>query len=523
MEQKLLTIILLYGTVVGTLNVFSSSCLNMGPIIVGICAISALFYCALFFVAKNKQKHKLVVVLSLSFTYLVLVPTIWIFNGGTWGFNGAYIILVSSCSAILCRGKSRIAAIGSLLIISSFLIYLEYIHPEMIVAYETKFARYQDIYTTILMVIIANAMLFGLILREYDQEHSDLEKSRIELLHLSYYDTLTGIYNRTFFIKELKEEKYLHGGGIALFVVDTDGLKFINDTFGHAQGDKLLVQTAQCLKDIFTDKGIICRTGGDEFAVLLQDLTLDDAENYHKSLQERVQNESQEKLINASPLQMSVGYAYSDEIGVNLEELLLKADNKMYRQKLSKHIGGKGAIIHTIQQVMSARDIDTGKHVGRVKQLIEDFAGIVGVPESEIAELQLLAEFHDIGKVGIPDQILNKPGPLSTEEREIMERHAEIGYNIAKTSRELFPVAQWILEHHERWDGKGYPLGTARDAIPLASRILAIVDAFDAMLSNRPYRAAMSKDSALSELEKHAGSQFDPVLTKQFVAYVRLV
>jgi HD-GYP domain-containing protein (c-di-GMP phosphodiesterase class II) len=148
---------------------------------------------------------------------------------------------------------------------------------------------------------------------------------------------------------------------------------------------------------------------------------------------------------------------------------------------------------------------------------MEQLAIAAGLPESAIPDLRLLGRFHDIGKVGIPDSILFKPGRLTEEEYEVMKRHAEIGYRIARASAELAPIADWILKHQEWWNGQGYPLGIKGEEIPLACRILSIVDAYDAMTNDRPYRKAMSDEAAIAELKRCAGTQFDPVLVDEFI------
>lgn len=520
MELKLLNIVLGFGVVLALINAIINTLLGIVIVMVATCLISGLFFIGLYYLANVKKKFKLTVFLLITATFYILVPVIWIFNAGTLGGNMAYIILFSSMAVTLCSGVGRIVAVGSLLWITSMLMLMEYIHPDLIIGYESNLTRFQDIYTAVIMAAFANALLFIIVLNEYNKERINLEKSQSELLYLSHHDALTGIYNRTYFETELKASKYINDGGLGVIVVDIDGLKFINDTFGHAKGDQLLVQAVHCLKNAFGDNAAISRIGGDEFAILLHGITISDVEELYKYIQDSIQSENNRLPVDEIPLQMSVGYAYSAEAGISIEELFRKADNKMYREKLSRHVGDKGSIVHTIQQILLARDVGTGEHVERAKQLIEDFARAIGMAESEMADLQLFAEFHDVGKVGVPDRILNKPGPLSVDERTEMEQHTKIGHRIAQASPELRPIAQWVLEHHEWWDGTGYPLGISGESIPLACRILAIVDAYDAMISTRPYRPAMSKAQAMDELLRFAGSQFDPVLARQFVSFI---
>ena len=169
-------------------------------------------------------------------------------------------------------------------------------------------------------------------------------------------------------------------------------------------------------------------------------------------------------------------------------------------------------------KALEERDHITEGHADRLSVMLEEMGRCRGLPSSAVADLRLFAKFHDMGKVGIPDSILKKPGRLTPDEMKIMQQHCEIGFRIAKASIDLEPISDWILKHHENWDGSGYPLGLAGEAIPLQCRILSIVDAYDAMTSDRPYRKAMTKKDAIEELLRCSGSQFEPELVDSFLS-----
>ena len=519
MEEKLLNLVLLFCAALAFLNALINLVLGIGVVMVAACMAGTLYFAGLFYLSHVKKRYRAAVFLLIAGSIYVLLPVIWFYNAGSYSGNMAYVLLFSSVAVMLSSGSGRIAAVGSLLTVTSLLMLAEHAHPEWIQGYGSQLERYADIYIAVITAAFANTVLFMIVVRAYKTERLNLEDSRNRLLYLSYHDALTGIHNRTFFERELRDAKY-QSGGAAIFVLDVDGLKFINDTFGHAQGDQLLIQAVRCLRETFSEEAAICRIGGDEFAVLLHGVPLQAVETVYKKIQDRVQAENNGLPADAIPLRISVGYAHAAEAGTSLESLFRQADNRMYRQKLSLHAGDKGSIVHTIQQILSVRDAGTGDHVKRAKLLLVEFARRIGVAESELADLQLFAEFHDIGKVGVPDGILNKPGALTPEERSEMEQHAKIGFRIAQSSQQLRPIAHWILSHHEWWNGGGYPMGIAGESIPLACRILALVDAYDAMRSDRPYRAAMDEGQALAELRRCAGSQFDPVLAEQFVAFI---
>jgi HD-GYP domain-containing protein (c-di-GMP phosphodiesterase class II) len=210
-----------------------------------------------------------------------------------------------------------------------------------------------------------------------------------------------------------------------------------------------------------------------------------------------------------------------EEPSVSIDELFKEADNNMYREKLHHKESARSAIVHALMRALAARDFITEGHAERLQRLVAGMAVAIGLPESNAADLRLLAQFHDIGKVGVPDSILFKPGPLTPEERSEIERHCSIGHRIALSAPDLAPIADWILKHHEWWNGEGYPLGLKREEIPLECRILAIADAYDAMTSDRPYRKAITHEEAVKELERCAGSQFDPVLTPKFIQVLK--
>lgn len=345
-------------------------------------------------------------------------------------------------------------------------------------------------------------------------EHRQAEE---QLRYLSFNDVLTGLYNRAYFEEEMRR---LDSGDhpVGIIVCDVDGLKFINDTFGHNNGDRLLAATADILRQCFRKGDVIARIGGDEFAVLLphSELTVTEAcVRIRKAVE--LYNETHSQL----PLSLSIGFAVRNKNMQSLHKVFKRADDNMYREKLHRSQSVRSAMIQTLMKALEARDFITEGHAERLESLMVSFGETLGLLEDMINDLRLLARFHDIGKVGTPDSILLKPGPLTPDELAEMRRHCEIGYRIAQASPDLMPIADWILKHHEWWNGEGYPAGLKGEEIPLACRILAIVDAFDAMTNNRPYRKAMSVEDALEELKRCAGTQFDPQLVPVFVQVVK--
>jgi diguanylate cyclase (GGDEF)-like protein/PAS domain S-box-containing protein len=336
-----------------------------------------------------------------------------------------------------------------------------------------------------------------------------------KLEYLSFHDPLTGLYNRLFFEQEMQRLENRTDESVGIILSDIDGLKLINDTFGHVTGDKLILTGGQTIERVVGSLGIAARVGGDEIAVLLKGIK----EGQIQDIYRKIKSEAvvfKEGNIDIS-LSLSVGYAYS-EGAVDIRNLFKEADDNMYREKLFKSNSIRSAIIRTLTETLQARDYITEGHAKRLQDTVNAMGKTMKLPESSLRDLQLFAQFHDIGKVGIPDRILFKSGPLTLEEKKEMQRHSEIGYRIAVSSPELLPIADWILKHHEWWDGSGYPIGLKMEKIPLACRILAIADAYDAMTSDRPYSLAMSEEKAVSELLNGAGTQFDPTLVQVFLA-----
>jgi diguanylate cyclase (GGDEF)-like protein/PAS domain S-box-containing protein len=337
-----------------------------------------------------------------------------------------------------------------------------------------------------------------------------------QLKYLSLHDKLTGLYNRTLFEREMSRLRTGRYSPVGIIMCDIDGLKLVNDTLGHKQGDQLLLLASKLIKSCFREQDVVARIGGDEFAILLAKTSQAELENSCRILRETIGKYSGPELRNI-PISISVGFAIKSGFRVNMTDLFKEADNNMYREKLHHQQSVRSSIVQTLVKAMEVRDFITEGHADRMQGLAEEFARKLGITEEKIADLRLLAHFHDIGKVGIPDRILCKAGPLTEEERSEMQRHCEIGHRIAHSATDLVVIADLILKHHEWWNGAGYPLGLKGKEIPIECRIISIVDAYDAMTNDRPYRRAMSHERAAAEIKSCAGEQFDPDLVVKFL------
>ncbi|MDK2821360.1 MAG: hypothetical protein PWP31_1325 [Clostridia bacterium] len=362
-------------------------------------------------------------------------------------------------------------------------------------------------------VEIGNERVYLKIVRDIT-ERKLMEK---RLRYYYYHDTLTGIYNRAFFEEKMCELEKSQSYPVGILVCDVDGLKLVNDTMGHSAGDKLLVDAAKIIKNSFRQSDFVARIGGDEFAVLLNN-TYQNLEKAYRRIKKAIQryNLSNPEL----PISISVGFASTNNRYIKLSEVFKEADNNMYREKLFNGRSSRNAIVKSFKEMLDARDFITEGHVDRLKSLVERMGKSLGFYGQRINSMRLLAKFHDIGKIGIPDRILFKKGRLTPEEQKEMQRHCDIGHRIARSVPELSHIADLILKHHEWWNGKGYPLGLKGKEIPLECRVLAILDAYDAMTNDRPYRKAMPKKDVLKELERYAGIQFDPNLVEKFIKVI---
>lgn len=344
-----------------------------------------------------------------------------------------------------------------------------------------------------------------------------LEKRREdEVLYLSYHDGLTGLYNRRFFeeqLKNLDRDEYLP---LSIIIGDVNGLKLVNDVFGHMEGDRLLCSAARIMKEACRTDDVIARWGGDEFIILLPLTPEEEAEKVCKSITLACMKEQETQMKTS----LSVGVACKDCREKDILQILKSAEDLMYKHKLTESKSLRSAVVNSIRKTMHEKSHETEEHAERLKEMCMETAIHLGLSELRLYEIELLAVLHDIGKIGIRDSILNKPAPLSESEWMEMKKHPEIGFRIAQSSPELAQIAEYILTHHEKWDGSGYPSGLKGEAIPLISRILAVADAYDAMTSDRPYRLAMPVEAALAELERHAGTQFDPAIVEIFVKRV---
>ncbi|HPX15758.1 MAG TPA: diguanylate cyclase [Petrotogaceae bacterium] len=353
----------------------------------------------------------------------------------------------------------------------------------------------------------------------------DITESKMRQYQIEYandHDFMTGLFNRRYY--ETQKERLDKSGNtpVSILVADINGVRMINDTFGHIQGDILIMETAKLLQKCCRESDILARIGGDEFAIILPYTSREKAFEILKNIRKTFDNFNSLTSETKNRISLSMGYGTKDDLNASLQNAEKEADEYLRRRKIFEQKSLHNSVLSSIMATMYARSQETEEHSQRISENCIKVAERLGLAQSAQDELHLFAMLHDIGKVGIDDRILNKPGKLNDEEWTIMKTHPEIGFRIVMSVPELSGVANYILTHHERWDGKGYPLGISGEDIPILSRILAVADAYDAMIESRVYRKALSKEEALNEIKNNSGTQFDPNISNIFIEILRI-
>ena len=339
------------------------------------------------------------------------------------------------------------------------------------------------------------------------------KKAETNVQYLTNHDSLTGLYNRHFFEKKLQQFDDEKLYPLSLIVGDLNGLKLINDSFGHYEGDRVLCKTAEVLRQSCRKDDIIARWGGDEFVILFPCVE----EKTVRIICDRIRHSLKDKMDYTVPVSIALGTATKEIDGQDIDELFKLAEDRMYKNKNLERDSVRHNIIKSLKQSLQKTHFETEEHPLHLQMMSLEMGRSLNFTNTQLNNLMLLSALHDIGKISIKKSILLKPTQLTSQEWEEIKKHPEIGYRIITSCQDFQPIAEGILTHHERWDGKGYPQGLKGNAIPLSARIIAIIDAFDVMTSGRPYRKVISSDEALEELRRCSGTQFDPELVEIFI------
>lgn len=360
-------------------------------------------------------------------------------------------------------------------------------------------------------ILNKNEQICGVVIILRDITLANEKKKKIEFF--SYHDALTGLYNRRFYYDYIdtfqKEDLF----PIGFIMGDVNGLKMTNDIFGHMLGDKLLETVGIVMQKTIAKENIIIRWGGDEFVIIFTKATEKELYENVEKLQENLRNTT---ITNVPMISVSFGVAIQDNTWNSIDDILKKAEDMMYQHKIEESMQMRDKTIYALIEVLKEKQFESAEHLERVKEHCIMMAKALHINNDSQKRLEQLAYLHDLGKVGLPFSILEKPTTLSEEEMEIVRTHTEIGYRIASNLPSLHSVAMEILYHHESWDGTGYPCGLVGEEIPLNCRIFAIIEAYDVMTHNQIYKKAISSNEALAEIQRCSGKQFDPTIVEIF-------
>jgi diguanylate cyclase (GGDEF)-like protein/PAS domain S-box-containing protein len=336
-----------------------------------------------------------------------------------------------------------------------------------------------------------------------------------EIQYVAFHDYLTGLYNRRFYEEELHRLDVPRNLPLTVVMGDVNGLKLVNDSFGHDCGDLFLQKVAHIIKQNCRTDDIIARFGGDEFVMLLPNTTAADSE----IILERVNESLGREKINGVVLSVSFGKLTKTHEDQSIEAITKGAEDSMYRNKFLVGASVRSKTIDIIMNTLYEKNNREMLHSKRVSNICEKIAIQMNLEKGTIEQLKVAGLVHDIGKIGIDENILNSPNRLTEDQWIEMQKHSEIGFRILSGSEEFADIARFVLEHQEKWDGSGYPKGIAGESISLEARIIALADAFDAMTRPRTYGNVFTVEQALEEIKRCAGSHFDPIVSEMFVEH----
>lgn len=383
--------------------------------------------------------------------------------------------------------------------------------PYLLISNEDESTLYVDFS---LSPIFYDKNLKGCILVFRDVTNQFEQNKQIQ--YISQHDYLTGLFNRYFLEVEMKRLDTKRQLPITIIHGDVNGLKLTNDAFGHAEGDKLLIEISTILKKATRSEDIISRWGGDEFIILLPNTS---KENATKVIN-RIRDLQQKSMFEIMTPSISLGVSTKVDETIELSTVLLEAETEMYNNKQNDGKIMRREFLAKLETRLYDIHPELGGHSPSVSKYARDFGEFLGLNKDEIETLIYYGLYHDIGWINIPDEVLLKSDTLSQEEREAILSHPEIGFRIMKSIPEISHIAELILSHHEKFDGSGYPSGKVGKTIPFLSRILSLCDAFDMMVNNSVYSPKKSVREALEEIEKYKGIQFDPDLADEFIKHI---
>lgn len=357
-------------------------------------------------------------------------------------------------------------------------------------------------------------MLVGSVVTFMD--NTEQKKSEEHINYLTYHDALTDINNRLFFEEQIPVLDIEENLPISVIFGDLNGLKLTNDIFGHTAGDKLLIEAAAAFKNASRDKGIVARIGGDEFALILPHTDAEAAKVIIDEIRKSFSNKDSNDIIGS----VSLGSSTKTSSEESIPEMIEIAENLMYKDKAINRNTNNKNMIRKIINNLHNRSSREKRHSENVSGLCERIAAEMGLSKSEVKRLGENGYFHDIGKIVLEDVVLNKQRNYNEEEYRKMQQHPVVGYRILNLFDETIDLAQGVLNHHEHWDGTGYPKGIKGEEIPLSSRIIAVAETYDAMTNDR-YNRSISPEEAINEIKNLAGTKFDKDVVDAFIKIIQ--